>query len=226
MRYLVTGGAGFIGSNTVDELVQRGHSVVVLDDLSGGKEDNLAEIRNKITIIKGSITDIEIVRKAMHEAEYVLHLAARTSVPRSVKDPLETNRINIEGTLNVLVAAKEMKVKRVVYAASSAAYGETPIRYLTRRRIERAQDLLRSANLTVTEVCMLVGFASLGSFSSRFTQLVGESPAAYRDRWAARGGPRVPGCYLFMRGAFDPRCTGIAQSERSAGRPSPRTISA
>jgi len=107
-----------------------------------------------------------------------------------------------------------------------AAYGETPIRYLTRRRIERAQDLLRSANLTVTEVCMLVGFASLGSFSSRFTQLVGESPAAYRGRWAARGGPRVPGCYLFMRGAFDPRCTGIAQSERSAGRPPPRRISA
>ncbi len=126
MRYLVTGGAGFIGSNTVDELVQRGHSVVVLDDFSAGKEENLAEIRNKITFIKGSITDIETVRKAMHEAEYVLHLAARTSVPRSVKDPLETNRINVEGTLNVLLAAKETKVKRVVFAASSSAYGETP----------------------------------------------------------------------------------------------------
>jgi nucleoside-diphosphate-sugar epimerase len=126
MRYLVTGGAGFIGSNTVDELVRRGHSVVVLDDLSSGKEDNLAEIRNKITFIKGSITDIEVVRKAMHEAEYVIHLAARTSVPRSVKDPIETNRINIDGTLNVLVAAKELKAKRVVFAASSSAYGETP----------------------------------------------------------------------------------------------------
>jgi len=126
MRYLVTGGAGFIGSNTVDELVRRGHSVVVLDDLSSGKEDNLAEIRNKITFIKGSITDIEVVRKAMYEAEYVLHLAARTSVPRSVKDPIETNKINIDGTLNVLVAAKELKVKRVVFAASSSAYGETP----------------------------------------------------------------------------------------------------
>jgi nucleoside-diphosphate-sugar epimerase len=126
MRYLVTGGAGFIGSNTVDELVRRGHSVVVLDDLSSGKEDNLAEIRNKITFIKGSITDIEVVRKAMHEAEFVIHLAARTSVPRSVKDPIETNRINIDGTLNVLVAAKELKAKRVVFAASSSAYGETP----------------------------------------------------------------------------------------------------
>jgi nucleoside-diphosphate-sugar epimerase len=126
MRYLVTGGAGFIGSNTVDELVRRGHSVVVLDDFSSGKEDNLTEVRNKITFIRGSITDIEVVRKAMHEAEYVLHLAAKTSVPRSVKDPIETNKINIDGTLNVLVAAKELKVKRVVFAASSSAYGETP----------------------------------------------------------------------------------------------------
>src|SRR6266853_3870792 len=125
MRFVVTGGAGFIGSNTVDELVRRGHSVVVLDDLSSGKEDNLAEIRNKITFIKGSITDIEVVRKAMHEAEYVLHLAARTSVPRSVKDPIDTNRINIDGTLNVLVAARDAKVKRIVVAASSSIYGET-----------------------------------------------------------------------------------------------------
>jgi AraC-like DNA-binding protein len=95
-----------------------------------------------------------------------------------------------------------------------AAYGETPIRYLTRRRIERAQDLLRSANLTVTEVCMMVGFASLGSFSSRFSQLVGESPTAYRDRWAARGEPHVPGCFLFMRGVMDP--TGTAGTSKSA----------
>ena len=126
MRYVVTGGAGFIGSNTVDELVRRGHSVVVLDDLSSGKEENLAEVRNKITLIKGSITDIEVVRKAMHEAEYVLHLAARTSVPKSVKDPIESNKVNVDGTLNVLVAARDAKVKRVVFAASSSAYGETP----------------------------------------------------------------------------------------------------
>src|SRR3989442_2425546 len=126
MRYVVTGGAGFIGSNTVDELVRRGHSVVVLDDLSSGKEENLSGVCNKITLIKSSITDIEAVRKAMHEAEFVLHLAARTSVPRSVKDPLETNRINVDGTLNVLVAARDAKVKRVVFAASSSAYGDTP----------------------------------------------------------------------------------------------------
>ncbi|HEY1481708.1 MAG TPA: SDR family oxidoreductase [Candidatus Acidoferrum sp.] len=126
MRYLVTGGAGFIGSNTVDELVRRGHSVVVLDDLSAGKEENLAEVRSKITFMKGSITDIEAVQKAMHQAEFVIHLAARTSVPRSVKDPVETNKVNVDGTLNILVAARDNKVKRVVFAASSAAYGETP----------------------------------------------------------------------------------------------------
>lgn len=126
MRFVVTGGAGFIGSNTVDELIRRGHSVVVLDDLSAGKEENLAEVRSKISFIKGSITDLDVVRKAMHEADYVLHLAARTSVPRSVKDPIETNRVNIDGTLNVLVAARDAKVKRIVFAASSSAYGETP----------------------------------------------------------------------------------------------------
>jgi nucleoside-diphosphate-sugar epimerase len=126
MRYLVTGGAGFIGSNTVDELVRRGHSVVVLDDLSSGKEENLAEVRGKITFMKGSITDLEIVQKAILQADYVVHLAARTSVPRSVKDPIDTNRINVDGTLNVLVAARDNKVKRVVFAASSSAYGDTP----------------------------------------------------------------------------------------------------
>jgi nucleoside-diphosphate-sugar epimerase len=126
MQYLVTGGAGFIGSNTVDELVRRGHGVVVLDDLSSGKEENLAEVRNKITFMKGSVTDLEAVQKAMHQADYVIHLAARTSVPRSVKDPLDTNRINVDGTLNVLLAARNNKVKRIVVAASSSAYGETP----------------------------------------------------------------------------------------------------
>ncbi len=101
----------------------------------------------------------------------------------------------------------------------SATYGKTPALYLAERRIERAQDLLRLANLTVTEVCMAVGFASLGSFSSKFTEMVGESPVAYRNRWAATGGPHIPGCYLFMRGI-------TPQSRRSMPgdhRPSVRT---
>src|SRR5260370_35109147 len=114
-----------MGANTADELARRGHSVVVLDDLSAGKEDNLAEIRNKITFIKGSITDIEVVRKAMHEAEYALHLAARTSVPRSAKDPIGPTKINIAGTLTVMAAPKELRVKRVLFAASPSAYRRT-----------------------------------------------------------------------------------------------------
>jgi len=126
MRYLVTGGAGFIGSNTVDELVRRGHDVVVLDDLSTGKAENLVEVQEKVELRRHSVTDLDRLREACRGVDYVLHLGARTSVPRSVKDPLETNRVNVDGTLNVLVAARDAKVKRVVFAGSSSVYGETP----------------------------------------------------------------------------------------------------
>jgi nucleoside-diphosphate-sugar epimerase len=126
MRYLVTGGAGFIGSNIVDELVKRGDEVVVLDDLSAGKETNLAAVRDKIDLHIGSITDLAAVQSACKGVQYVIHLAARTSVPRSVLNPLETNHVNIDGMLNVLVAARDAQVRRFVFAASSAAYGETP----------------------------------------------------------------------------------------------------
>jgi AraC-like DNA-binding protein len=87
----------------------------------------------------------------------------------------------------------------------ASVYGRTPALYLTERRIERAQDLLRATNLTVTEICHLVGFASLGSFSSRFTALVGTSPSAYQAKYAAEGTPMVPGCYVFMHGLSDRR---------------------
>jgi AraC-like DNA-binding protein len=131
-------------------------------------------------------------------AELVVHLRrAKDHMDRHYREDLDLDRL-----------AAVAGVSKFHFARCfEATYGETPIRYLTRRRIERAQDLLRGANLTVTEVCMLVGFASLGSFSSRFTALVGESPTAYRDRWAARGGAHVPGCYLFMKGVLDPAGT-------------------
>jgi AraC-like DNA-binding protein len=134
-------------------------------------------------------------------AELLPHLRrARDYIDRNYQQPLDLDRL-----------AAVAGVSKFHFARSfEATYGETPIRYLTRRRIERAQDLLRAANLTVTEVCMLVGFSSLGSFSSRFAQLVGESPTTYRNRWAARGGPHVPGCYLFMRGVLDHRGTAGA----------------
>jgi AraC-like DNA-binding protein len=103
-------------------------------------------------------------------------------------------------TLSDLAALVGMSKFHLV-RAFRAAYGETPMRYLSRRRIERAQDLLRAANLTVTEICMLVGFTSLGSFSAKFTELVGEPPTAYQNRWADKG-PHIPGCHLFMRGVI------------------------
>jgi UDP-glucose 4-epimerase len=126
MRYLVTGGAGFIGSNTVDELVRRGHDVVVLDDLSTGKAGNLAKVSAQIELVRHSITDLDQLREACRGVDYVIHLAAQTSVPQSVKDPLETNRINVNGTMNVLVAARDAKVRRVVFAGSTAVYGNAP----------------------------------------------------------------------------------------------------
>jgi UDP-glucose 4-epimerase len=127
MRYLVTGGAGFIGSNTVDELVRRGHDVVVLDDLSTGKAANLDTVKTKIKLIQVSVTNLDALREACRGVDCVIHLAAQTSVPRSVKDPIETNRINVDGTLNVLVAARDAKVKRVVFASSCAVYGKTSV---------------------------------------------------------------------------------------------------
>ena len=135
----------------------------------------------------------------------VVHLRrARDHIDRNYREPLGLESL-----------ARVAGVSKYHFSRTfEATYGETPIRYLTRRRIERAQDLLRSANLTVTEVCMLVGFSSLGSFSSRFTQLVGESPTAYRDRWAARGQPHIPGCYLFMRGVMELRNMPTGAYER------------
>ena len=125
MKYLVTGGAGFIGSNIVEALARRGDSVVVLDNLSTGKRENLESFADRVTLVEGSITDLPSVRNAMRDVDYVLHEAALASVQRSVDDPLTSNDVNVKGTLNVLVAARDAGVKRVVYAASSSAYGDT-----------------------------------------------------------------------------------------------------
>ena len=126
MRYLVTGGAGFIGSHTVDELVRRGHEVTVLDDFSTGKPENLDGAAAQIEVLKSSITDCEQLRKACMGVDYVIHLAARTSVPQSVKNPQDTNDINVSGMLNVLIAARDAEVKRVIFSGSTAVYGDTP----------------------------------------------------------------------------------------------------
>lgn len=124
MKVLVTGGAGFIGSHIVEELVRRGDEVRVLDNFSTGKRENIAQFLDKIELIEGDLRDIEAVKKAVYGVEYVLHQGALPSVPRSIEDPITTNDVNVKGTLNVLVAARDSNVKRVIYASSSSVYGE------------------------------------------------------------------------------------------------------
>ncbi|MGB6200929.1 MAG: SDR family oxidoreductase [Candidatus Acidiferrales bacterium] len=126
MRCVVTGGTGFIGSHTVRELIRRGHSVAVLDDFSSGHEENLRNIEGPIEVRRGSIADLDAVREACRGANWVIHLAGQVSVPRSVKDPIETNQINVGGALNVLVAARDAGAKRVILASSCSVYGESP----------------------------------------------------------------------------------------------------
>jgi nucleoside-diphosphate-sugar epimerase len=124
-HYLVTGGAGFIGSHLAEELLRRGETVRVVDNLSTGKRQNIAHIR-PVEFIEGDLADLDVARRAVKGIDYVLHQAAIPSVPRSVEDPITSNRANIDASLNVLVAARDAGVKRVVYAGSSSAYGNTP----------------------------------------------------------------------------------------------------
>lgn len=126
-RFLVTGGAGFIGSNLCEKLLESGHSVRVLDNLSTGKESNLEGLLDPVEFIHGDVRNREDVEKAVDGVDYVVHLAALGSVPRSVADPETTHEVNATGTLRVLTAAKDGGVKRVVYASSSSVYGDTPV---------------------------------------------------------------------------------------------------
>ncbi len=124
--YLVTGGAGFIGSNIVHELLHRGQRVRVLDDFSTGKKENLAAVWSQIEFIGGNVADEGIAALAVQGVDYVLHQAAIPSVQRSVDDPLATDNANVRGTLRLLVAARDAGVKRLVFASSSSVYGESP----------------------------------------------------------------------------------------------------
>ncbi|MCX7905111.1 MAG: SDR family oxidoreductase [Elusimicrobiales bacterium] len=125
--WLVTGGAGFIGSHIVDKLVEMGERVRVFDNFSTGRIENIKKVLNKIELIKGDIRDISEVKKAVKGVDYILHQAAMRSVPKSVDDPLGANDNNITGTLNLLICAKEFRVKKVVYASSSSVYGDCKI---------------------------------------------------------------------------------------------------
>ena len=125
-KVLVTGGAGFIGSNLVDELIRQGAKVTIIDDLSTGSRENLDEIAGDFDFVQGDINNSQLVNKAIEGVEIVYHQAALPSVPRSVENPAETHRVCVDGTFNMLLASKENGVKRFIYAASSSAYGDQP----------------------------------------------------------------------------------------------------
>ena len=123
MRAIITGGAGFIGSNLA-EVISQDNEVIILDDLSTGNAANISGL--ELEFVKGTITDLDLLRKIFKGADYVFHQAAIPSVPRSIKDPVRTNEANVTGTLNVLIAARDCNVKKVIFASSSSAYGDTP----------------------------------------------------------------------------------------------------
>jgi UDP-glucose 4-epimerase len=126
--YLITGGAGFIGSHLVHELIRYQQEVRVLDNFSSGARENLDGVRDRIDLIEGDLRDPAVVRRAMHGVRYVLHQAAQRSVAHSVDDPALTNEVNVQGTLNVLMAARDAGVQRVVHASSSAVYGDSHLK--------------------------------------------------------------------------------------------------
>ena len=123
-RYLVTGGAGFIGSHIAEELVERGHEVRIVDNFLTGKRENIASFLDKIELIEGDIRDFSLCKRASDGVDFVLHQAALPSVPRSIENPLMTNEINVKGTLNLLLASRDAGVKKFVFASSSSVYGD------------------------------------------------------------------------------------------------------
>jgi nucleoside-diphosphate-sugar epimerase len=159
-QFLVTGGAGFIGSHLCEALVGRGDRVRVVDSLITGRRQNLAHLSG-VELVEGDLAELEVARRAVDGVEYVLHQAAIPSVPRSVKDPIESNRANIDATLNVLVAARDAGVRRLVYAGSSSAYGNAA----TLPKVET----MPTAPLSPYALQKLVG----EQYCSLFTQLYG-----------------------------------------------------
>ena len=154
-RIIVTGGAGFIGSNLARYISNLQNHVVVIDDLSTGREENISDLiaESKIEFVKGSITDLDFLEDTFHNIDYIFHEAALPSVPRSIKDPVTTNQVNINGTLNVLIAAKNSGVQKVIYASSSSVYGDTPTLPKKETMIPKPQSPYAVSKLTGEYYC-------------------------------------------------------------------------
>jgi len=153
MRFLVTGGAGFIGSHLVERLVAAGQDVVILDDLSSGRRENFAAVRRRVSFIRGSVTDLRMCRRAVDGADYVLHHAALTSVQGSVDEPLAAHEVNATGALNILLAARDARVRRVVYAGSTSAYGNPAALPNSEDHVTRPLSPYAASKLAGEEYC-------------------------------------------------------------------------
>ena len=176
--YLVTGGAGFIGSNIVEELLKRGEKVRILDNFSTGKRETVTELKQiadassriqpNLEVVEGDIRSYHIVREAVDGVDYILHQAALPSVPRSVKDPITSNEVNVTGTLNILNAAKETKVQRIVYASSSSVYGDLDVLPKTEEMLPKPLSPYAVSKLAGEKYCQV------------FTQLYGLETVSLR----------------------------------------------
>ena len=153
MRYLVTGGAGFIGSHLVEHLVAAGHEVVVLDDFSTGRRENLGAVAGRVHLIEGSVTDADVCRRAIADVNCVFHHAAVTSVQGSVDEPLTAHDVNATGTLNILLGARDARVQRVVYAGSTSAYGNPATLPNSEDHVTRPLSPYAASKLAGEEYC-------------------------------------------------------------------------
>ena len=200
-KVIVTGGAGFIGSHLAQELARRGYYVVILDDLSTGKKENIADLlgQDNVEFAEHSITDLPLLRKLFQSIDYVFHQAAIPSVPRSIENPQAVHEVNVTGTLNVLLAAKDSGVKKVIYASSSSVYGDIPILPKKEDMLPHPQSPYAVTKLVGEYYCQVFqeayGLPAVCPLSlGRATVDTGWRSPAARTSWRSAGGPpRWPG---------------------------------
>jgi nucleoside-diphosphate-sugar epimerase len=208
--YLITGGAGFIGSNIVSELIRRGENVRVLDNFSTGKIENLEAHLHRLELIRGDIRDLDTVRKAAAGVDYILHQAALPSVPRSVVDPLTSHEVNATGTLNILIAAKDAGVKKVVYASSSSVYGNNPASSKKEDMPTNPLSPYATAKLAGENYCKaFYHIYNLQTISLRYFNVFGPRQDPYSQYSAV-----IPKFIMMMMGGAAPSVEGDGKQSR------------
>jgi UDP-N-acetylglucosamine/UDP-N-acetyl-alpha-D-glucosaminouronate 4-epimerase len=210
VRVLVTGGAGFIGSNLVDELLARGHAVRVLDNFSTGHRHNLAAVAGDVELVEGDLRSYERVHHAVRGCEAVFHQGALPSVPRSVQDPITTSEINVGGTLNVLLTARDEGVRRVVFASSSSIYGDAPGFPRTERAAPRPLAPYAVSKLAAEQYCrVFTTVYGLETVSLRYFNIFGR----HQDPASQYSGV-IPRFITAMRAGRPPTVQGSGEQSR------------